>query len=159
MMTDPQLVPVAAGGFVTPDQGRMVGVVATSFDPANPGAEVMAFLTERHLASLTVQRESGRPHVTPVGFTYEPATQTARVITWSSSWKARHVAANPQQEAVVCQVDGGRWLSIYGTPTVASDPVSTAEGERRYAERYRPPKVRDDRVVIEIAVTEILGRA
>jgi hypothetical protein len=28
-----------------------------------------------------------------------------------------------------------------------------------YTERYRPPKERDDRVVIEIAVDRVLGRA
>jgi hypothetical protein len=40
--------------------------------------------------------------------------------------------------------------------------VADAEGVRAgvdgYAARYREPKVRDDRVVIEIAVERILGR-
>lgn len=128
-------------------------------DPGDPGTDVMAFLTERHLASLTVSRADGSPQVTPVGFTYDPDTRLARVITWADSWKARHVVARPGQRAAVCQVDGGRWLTLYGSATVADDEVSTAEGERRYAARYRPPKQRDDRVVIEIAVDQIIGRA
>jgi F420H(2)-dependent biliverdin reductase len=31
------------------------------------------------------------------------------------------------------------------------------EAERRYAERYRPPRPNPDRVVIEITVTGLLG--
>ncbi len=36
------------------------------------GPEVIDFLTERHLATLTTLRRDGSPHVVPVGFTYEP---------------------------------------------------------------------------------------
>jgi hypothetical protein len=43
------------------------------------GPEVLAFLTERHLATLTTLRTDGSPHVVPVGFSYEPATRLARV--------------------------------------------------------------------------------
>ena len=42
---------------------------------------------------------------------------------------------------------------------MTADPVRVAEGVRRYAERYRPPKERDDRVVVEITVDRVLGRA
>lgn len=130
-----------------------------SYDPATPGDEMMTFLTERHLATLSVSRPDGSPHVTPVGFTYETETQTARVITWVDSWKARHVAANPGQKVAISSVDGGRWVTLYGTATVTSAPDATAEGVRRYAERYRQPKERDDRVVIEVSVTSMVGRA
>ena len=33
--------------------------------------EMTQFVTERHLASLTIVTPKGRPHVTPVGFTWE----------------------------------------------------------------------------------------
>jgi len=45
------------------------------------GPEVIDFLTERHLATLTTLRRDGSPHVVPVGFTYEPQARIARVIT------------------------------------------------------------------------------
>jgi len=61
--------------------------------------------------------------------------------------------------AAVCQVDGGRWATLEGTATVTSEPGPVAEGVRRYSERYRPPKSRPDRVVIEINVTRVMGRA
>ena len=127
-------------------------------DPASLQPEITAFLTERHLASLTTMRADNTPHVVAVGFTWDAGTSLVRVITWSGSRKARNVAERPGSPAAVCQVDGGRWLSLEGTATVTDEPSRVAEAVRRYSERYREPKLRDDRVVIEIAVTRILGR-
>ncbi len=128
-------------------------------DPTDPGDDVHTFLSERHLASLTVMKADGTPHVTAVGFTYEPSTKTARVITWADSWKAKHVSSQGSVPAAICTVDGGRWLTLSGTAVATTDPDAVAEGVRRYAERYRQPKERDDRVVIEVAVDAIVGRA
>ena len=130
-----------------------------SIDPAVPSDEVLAFLSEYHLASLTTLRPDGTPHVVAVGFSYSPADRTARVITWAASKKARNVAAAPGGRAVVCQVDGGRWLSLEGTATVTDDPARVARAVEGYAGRYRQPGEREDRVAIEIHVDRILGRA
>ncbi len=121
-------------------------------------SEVLTFLTERHLATLTTLRPDGSPHVVAVGFTFEPETATARVITFAPSRKARNLVASPGSRAAVCQVDGGRWLTLEGPAVVTDDPARVAEGVRRYAERYRQPGERDDRVVIEISVDRVLGR-
>ena len=129
-----------------------------SFDPAALPDEALAFLTEYHLASLTTARSDGSPHVVAVGFSYSPTDQLARVITWADSKKARNVAAAPGGRAVVCQVDGGRWLSLEGTATVTSDPARVAAAVDGYAARYRRPSEREDRVAIEIHVDRILGR-
>jgi F420H(2)-dependent biliverdin reductase len=129
-----------------------------AIDPRTPPAEVSTFLTERHLATLTTLRPDGTPHVVAVGFTWDPDELLVRVITWAASRKARNVAANPDGPAAVCQVDGGRWLTLEGTATVTADPARVADAVSRYAARYRQPGERDDRVVIEIAVARILGR-
>lgn len=129
-----------------------------SIDPSNPSDDVLAFLAERHLASLTLVRPDGTPHVTPVGFSYEPETRTARIITWSASVKAR-LTTNEPLAAAVCQVDGGRWLTLSGVARCTDDAAIAADAVARYAARYRPPKQRDDRVVIEIDVEKIMGRA
>jgi len=118
----------------------------------------MGFLTERHLATLTTVRPDGRLHVVPVGFTYDPERRLARVITFAPSRKARNVAANPGGPAVLCQVDGPRWLTLEGTAQLRDDPDANAEAVARYAARYRPPKQRPDRVTIEISVQRLLGR-
>lgn len=127
-------------------------------DPSSLQPEITTFLTERHLASLTTMRADNTPHVVAVGFTWDPERSLVRVITWSGSRKARNVAERPNSPAAVCQVDGGRWLSLEGTAVVTDEPARVAEAVRRYAQRYREPKRRDDRVVIEISVTRILGR-
>ena len=135
----------------------MLACTGVVFDLDAPPADMLAFLTERHLATLTVVRPDGSPQVTPVGVTYAPEARTARVITWADSVKARLVASSPDASVAVCQVDGRRWLTLYGSARVRDEPERVAEGERRYAERYRPPKQRPDRVVIEISVDRIVG--
>jgi PPOX class probable F420-dependent enzyme len=118
-----------------------------------------AFVAERHLATLTTLRPDGSPHVVAVGFTWDAAAGLVRVISFAPSRKVRNLVASPGSRAAVSQVDGGRWLTLEGPATVSADPARVAEGVRRYAERYRPPGPREDRVVIEIAVDRVLGRA
>ena len=129
-----------------------------ALDPGALPDEVSAFLAERHLATLTTVRPDGSPHVVAVGFTWDPDASLVRVITFAPSRKARNLAATPGSRAAVCQVDGGRWLTLEGPATVTADADRVAEGVRRYAARYRQPGERADRVVIEIAVDRILGR-
>ena len=128
-------------------------------DPTALPPEVVEFLTERHLATLTTMRPDGTPHVVAVGFTWDAEVGLVRVITWAGSRKARNLVARPDSPAAVCQVEGGRWLTLEGTAVVTAEPERVAEGVRRYAERYRQPGEREDRVVIEIAVSRVLGRA
>lgn len=130
-----------------------------ALDPANLPEGVRLFLQERHLATLTTLRPDGSPHVVAVGFTWDDELGIARVITFANSRKARNVAARPGNPAAVCQVDGGRWLTLEGRATVTADPTRVADAVRRYAERYRLPGERDDRVAIEIEVDRVLGRA
>ena len=130
-----------------------------SLDPRNLTEEVQSFLRERHLASLTLLRPDGSPHVTAVGFTWDEQSQLVRVITWAGSMKSKILAQTGPRQAVVCQIDGGRWLSLEGTAVVTDDAQRCLEGTDRYAERYRVPQERPDRTVIEIAVEQILGYA
>ena len=130
-----------------------------SLDPLNPTKAVRAFLAERHLASLTLIRSVCIPHVSAVGFTWDFEAQLVRVITWADSMKSRILVESPGTRAVVCQIDGGRWLSLEGTGSVTADPDRCLEGTQRYAQRYRVPKERSDRTVIEISVDKILGYA
>ena len=127
-------------------------------DPRALPDEVSAFLAERHLATLTTLRPDGTPHVVAVGFTWDPEAGLVRVITNGTSRKAAHVRAGSPR-AVVAQVDGRRWLSMEGVPTVSDEPTRVAEAVRRYALRYRQPSENPARVVVEIAVDRVLGSA
>lgn len=128
-----------------------------ALDPAHLTDDVEAFLGEYHLATLTTLRPDGTPHVVPVGFSYDSADQVARVISFAASRKVRNLLADPGARAVVCQVDGGRWLSLEGPAEVTSDPDRVAKAVAGYAARYRQPGERDDRVAIEIRVDRMLG--
>ena len=158
-----------------------------NWHPTELPPEALAFLGERHLATLSIPRQGRSPHVTPVGFTWDDDAATARVITFADAQKVkliqnltqktdagRAVEAGRAAEAgkaaeatemvqaaqvALCQVDGGRWLALEGEARVHSEKSRCAEGVRRYAERYRTPKDRgDDRRVIEISVQRVSGR-
>lgn len=116
----------------------------------------LGFLAERHLATLTTLRPDGTPHVVPVGFTYDPERRVVRVITGGSSRKARNVEAGSR--AAVCQVDGGRWLTLEGPVRVLRDPEQVRRAEAAYEARYQAPRERADRVAIVIDVERVMGR-
>ena len=125
--------------------------------PADLGPSALEFLAERHLATLTTLRPDGSPHVVAIAFTYEPETATARVITSRTSQKARHLAHGGP--VALCQVDGRHWLTLEGTGRVVTDPALVRDAEQRYARRYREPRPNPERVLLEIAVTRVLGQA
>lgn len=128
--------------------------------PSEITPEMLQFLTERHLATLTTLRPDGSPHVVAVGFSYDASTSQARVITFSTAQKALNAARGGR--AAVSQVDGGRWLTLEGTVRLATMDNDSAEVRRAvagYAQRYQDPKERDNRVAVIIDVDRIMGRA
>lgn len=118
--------------------------------------EMLTFLSEYHLASLTTMRADGSPHVVPVGFSYDHDVRVVRIITFASSLKYKNALRGGR--AVVSQVDGGRWLTLEGIVSGTADATRVTAAVNGYAARYRQPGERDDRVAIEIAVDRIMGR-
>lgn len=123
--------------------------------------EQHVFVTERHLATLTTLRADGSPHVVPVGFTWDPDAGVVRIITSGTSVKPRNAARlGPDGEptrAAVCQVDGGRWITLEGPASVLRDPDAVEEAERRYARRYKVPRENPERVVIVITPDKVMS--
>jgi PPOX class probable F420-dependent enzyme len=128
-----------------------------TIDVTDPGAAVLDFLAERHLATLTTLRADGSPHVVPVGFGYDAVARVARIITFAGSQKVRNVARGGR--AALSQVDGGRWLTLEGPARVVTDDDGVAAAVAAYAARYHQPGRRPDRVAVEIDVDRMMGRA
>ena len=86
--------------------------------------EAFSFLTERHLAMLTTLRADGSPHVVAVGFTFDPKTHIARVITNDGSQKA----VNAEREQRRRPVTGRRRAVAFleGRASVNRDPTPSA---------------------------------
>lgn len=118
-------------------------------------------MTERHLATLTTLRADGSPHVVPVGFTWDPDAGVVRITTNDSSIKRKN-AERPATDgapprAAVCQVDGGRWITLEGPVTVSREPEEIAEAVRRYARRYREPAENPSRVVLVLTPDKVMS--
>jgi PPOX class probable F420-dependent enzyme len=126
-------------------------------DPAALTPEVLAFLAERHVGTLSTVRVDGTLHVCAIAFTYDAATRLVRVITSDRSQKVRNVERHGR--AAVAQVDGPRWVSLEGPARVARDPAAVADAVARHAARYREPRPNPARVAIEIEGVRVLGRA
>ena len=131
-----------------------------SFDPRNLPDDVVAFLRERHIGTLTTVDPDGRLHVVAIAFTYEPADGLIRMITFGTSRKVKNLRqAGAGARAAVGQVDGPRWLSFEGPAVVVDDPERVATAVALHATRYKQPGDNPVRVAIELTPERVLGRA
>lgn len=115
------------------------------------------FLTERHLGTLTTLRSDGSPHVVAIAFTYERDTGSVSIISSDRTQKVKNVEGAGR--AVVCQVDGRRWLALEGSALVDRTPEGVGAAVAAFEGRYRPARENPSRVAIEINVDRILGSA
>jgi PPOX class probable F420-dependent enzyme len=113
----------------------------------------LAFLTERHLATLSTIGRDGRIHSVPVGMTYLDGV--VRVI--GSRGSQKFVNAQRSGRASVSSVDGARWISFEGPARLLTDPESVAIAVELYAARYKQPRENPERGVLEITVERVLG--
>ena len=128
-----------------------------AFSASEVNSALTEFLTERHLAILTLVRPDGRPHSTPIGFMWDEESEVVKIITWSGSLKTR-LLEKENLVGSIAQVDGGRWVTFEGSCSVSADPEVCKDAVERYARRYSPPKDRGaDRRVITMTVSRILA--
>ncbi len=95
----------------------------------------------------------------PVGFTWDAGAGVARVTMRAGSRKARNTtAAGGSARAVLCSVEGRRWITLEGTAVIDHQPGEVAEALRRYALRYeRTPGHDPERVVLRLAVDRVMA--
>jgi len=121
--------------------------------------EQRVFLVARHLAPLVTLRPDGSPHAVPVAATWDDATGRVLITTQDGSVKVRNVeaVAPGTARAAVCQVDGGRWLTLEGVASVSRDPADVADAERRHARRHHALEPDPARVLLSVQVDRVLG--
>lgn len=120
-------------------------------------ADDLAFLAERHLATLTTLRADGSPHVVAVAFAFDPTDGVVRMISSEGTQKVVNVLRTGR--AVVCQVDGSRWLALEGHAVIVREQNRIERAVAAFEARYRPVRENPSRVAIELVVERILGRA
>lgn len=123
--------------------------------------EQLVFVTERHLATLTTLRADGSPHVVPVAFTWDADAGLARITARRGSVKVANARRRGPEgappRAAVCQVDGGRWLTLEGTLAVSEDPDEVADAVARHVRRYWPLDPEPDRVVLRLTPDKVMA--
>ena len=121
--------------------------------------EQRIFLIERHLATLTTLRKDGSPHVVPVGFTWDADHGWANIITIDRSTKVRNAAGfgDVPARAALCQVDGGRWITLEGTMEVIRDPEVITQAVERFGVRYSKPEHNPNRIVLRLRVDRVMS--
>ena len=118
-------------------------------------SDQIQFLAERHLGTLTTLRRNGTPHVVAIAFAYDRETGQVRIISSDGTQKVRNVERTAR--AVVCQVDGPRWMALEGVARVNREPDGVATAVAAFEARYRPARENPKRVAIEIEVDRVLG--
>lgn len=123
--------------------------------------EQLVFVTERHLATLTTLRADGSPHVVPVAFTWDQELGVARTTTHRSSVKVANASrpgpGGAAPRAALCQVEGGRWITLEGRIEVSDDPGEIALAVARYGRRYRVLEPDPGRVVLRMVVDHVMS--
>jgi len=125
--------------------------------PLTFSPELLEFWRERHLCAVATLRRDGSPHVVPMGVVLDPEAGVAWGITSGTSQKVANLRSGRDPRVAVNQVDGRRWSTLEGVAEVRDDEDSVAEAVRRYALRYRQPRVNPARVALRIELTRLIG--
>lgn len=95
----------------------------------------------------------------PVGFTWDADHGWANITTIDRSTKVRNAAGFGEvpARAALCQVDGGRWITLEGTMEVIRDPEVVAQAVERFGVRYSKPEHNPDRIVLRLTVDRVMS--
>ncbi len=109
----------------------------------------LAFVTDRHLATLSTVRRDGTPHVVPVGFRYNPDEGTIDIggLNFANSKKYRDALRNPRVAFVVDDVPSINPWRARGVEVRGEAEVLTTGGKEIMADfademlRIRPRRI------------------
>jgi PPOX class probable F420-dependent enzyme len=136
-------------------------------------AALFRLLAEVNHGIVVTTRPDGRPHLSNVSHTFDPATRLVRVSVTDSRVKVRHLRRDPRASYHVASSDFWRWAVADGTAElspVAEDPEDptvdelvevyrTIAGEHPDWDDFRRAMVADRRLVLRLHVERAYGQA
>jgi len=133
---------------------------------------MLAFVAENAWGVLAAVKRDGRPHLSNVGYAYDPGQQLFRVSVTAGRVKTRLLGADPRVTLHVASKDFWTWVAVEGTAEltpVAVDPHdATVEelvayyrgvnGEHPDWDEYRSAMVADRRLVVRFRPEHTYGQ-
>jgi PPOX class probable F420-dependent enzyme len=132
----------------------------------------LEFFAGQHGGVLAVIKPDGRPHLSNVGYAYDPDADLVRVSVTESRVKTRYLREDPRVTLHTASRDFWTWVAVEGTAEltpVAEDPHdATVEelityyrgtaGEHPDWDEYRAAMVADRRLVVRFRPERIYGQ-
>ena len=139
---------------------------------SDPDPRLLAFVAEHKWGVLAAVKSNGRPHLSNVGYAYDPERRLFRVSVTADRVKTRILAADPRVTLHVASKDFWTWVAVEGTAEltpVAADPNDdTVEelvtyyrginGEHPDWDEYRAAMVTDRRLVVRFRPEHTYGQ-
>ena len=133
---------------------------------------MLEFVAGQNWGVLAVVKPDGRPHLSNVGYAYDPGQQLFRISVTDSRAKTRYLRADPRVTLQVTSKDFWTWVAVEGTadltPTAADPHDATVEelityyrainGEHEDWDEYRAAMVADRRLVVRFRPEHIYGQ-
>lgn len=133
---------------------------------------LLALLTAYDRGVLVTLKRDGRPQLSNVNHTYDPATGLLRISVTADRAKTRNLARDPRASYHVTSADGWAWTVAEGTAelsAVAARPGDAAveelievyraiQGEHPDWDEYRAAMVADRRQVVRLRVERAYGQ-
>jgi len=133
---------------------------------------MLGFVAGQAWGVLAAVQRDGRPHLSNVGYAYDPESQLIRVSVTADRAKTRNLQADPRVTLHVSSQDFWTWVAVEGTAEltpVAADPHdATVEelityyrgvsGEHENWDDYRAAMVADRRLVVRFRPEHAYGQ-
>jgi PPOX class probable F420-dependent enzyme len=144
-----------------------VGDIPTRLDP-----DLVALASERNIGALATIKGDGRPQLSAVNFTFDPAAAMARVSVIEDLAIANNLRSDPRASIFVASPDGWRYVVLEGTAVLSpvaltphDDTVEellevfrTIRGEDPHdRDKFRAAMVADRRLVARLYIDSAYG--
>ena len=140
--------------------------------PRGLDARLLAFVADNRWGVLAAVKKDGRPHLSNVGYSYDPERRLFRVSVTADRVKTRLLAADPRVTLHVASRDFWTWAAVEGTaeltPVAANPHDATVDelveyyrgvsGEHPDWNEYRAAMVADRRLVVRFTPEHAYGQ-